>query len=224
MTENNSPRPPLGRPFPPGTSGNRAGRPRGARNRVTLLAEALLEGDAEEIMRKLLESAKSGERASLRLCVERILPRPRERPINIELPPVNSAADWAAAIGAIIDAATAGDITLSDAERLAKLIDLKIVAVEISHHARGVDELLRARGLGIAKLVPQSDGSLSPNGGASTGNDPSTADEGAPKTNGTSPEQDAGPKTSDDPAGHYGAPKGNGASPSDGGRSFERGG
>ena len=45
-----------GRPFVPGQSGNPNGRPRGARNRVTLAVEALIEGQAEELTRKAIDA------------------------------------------------------------------------------------------------------------------------------------------------------------------------
>lgn len=48
---------PRGQSFRRGKSGNPAGRPRGARNRATLAAEALLEGEAEALTRKAIELA-----------------------------------------------------------------------------------------------------------------------------------------------------------------------
>jgi len=45
-----------GRPFEPGKSGNPNGRPKGARNRTTVLAEGLLDGEAEAITRKPIET------------------------------------------------------------------------------------------------------------------------------------------------------------------------
>ena len=63
-----------GRPFESGQSGNPKGRPKGSRNKTTLLAESLLEGDADAIMRKLLEKAKEGDLTALRICLDRLLP------------------------------------------------------------------------------------------------------------------------------------------------------
>jgi len=73
-----------GRPFRQGTSGNPRGRPKGARNRATVTAEALLDGEAEAISRKLIEKALEGDTTALRLCLERILPPRRDRPIQFE--------------------------------------------------------------------------------------------------------------------------------------------
>jgi hypothetical protein len=64
-----------GRPFRPGQSGNPAGRPKGARNRATLLTEALLEGEAEDIGKKLIELAKQGEWRALKACLDRLCRR-----------------------------------------------------------------------------------------------------------------------------------------------------
>jgi hypothetical protein len=45
--------------FEKGQSGNPAGRPPGARNRTTMMAEELLRGEAEELMRLVIERAKA---------------------------------------------------------------------------------------------------------------------------------------------------------------------
>jgi hypothetical protein len=49
----NLPRRVRGRPFEKGQSGNPAGRRRGSRNRATLAAAMLLEGESEALTRKI---------------------------------------------------------------------------------------------------------------------------------------------------------------------------
>jgi hypothetical protein len=51
-----------GRPFGKGNPG----RPKGARHRLTLAAEALLDGEAEALTRKAIELALGGETIALR--------------------------------------------------------------------------------------------------------------------------------------------------------------
>jgi hypothetical protein len=65
-----------GRPFPKGRSGNLSGRPLGARNAATVIAEQLL--DAETLVRKVIDKAKRGDMTALRVCLDRILPYCRE--------------------------------------------------------------------------------------------------------------------------------------------------
>jgi DNA transposition AAA+ family ATPase len=47
--------------FKPGQSGNPEGRPKGARNRATVAAERLLDGEADTLTRKAIELAKKGD-------------------------------------------------------------------------------------------------------------------------------------------------------------------
>jgi hypothetical protein len=67
-------------------SGNPAGRPRGARNRATIAAEALLEGEAEALTRKAIELAMAGDPTALRLCLERLVPPRKGRAVAFDLP------------------------------------------------------------------------------------------------------------------------------------------
>src|SRR5687768_6523834 len=53
------------------------GRPKGCRNRATLAALALLEGEAEALARKAVELALAGDTVALRLVLDRLLPKGR---------------------------------------------------------------------------------------------------------------------------------------------------
>ena len=131
-----------GRPFPKGQSGNPAGRPLGARNAATQLAEALLDGEAEALVRKLVERALDGDAAMLKLAVERIVPR-RARTQPFALPALASAADLAPALQAIARAAAEGAITPLDAAELARMVEIALRAIEVSDFDRRLAALER---------------------------------------------------------------------------------
>ena len=64
--------------FAKGVSGNPRGRAAGTRNRATLAAMELLDGEAEALTRTAIDLALGGDMAALRLCIERIIPVRRE--------------------------------------------------------------------------------------------------------------------------------------------------
>jgi hypothetical protein len=55
-----------GRPFPKGNPG----RPKGARHKATVAAEALLDGQAEALTQKAVDAALEGDTTALRLCLD----------------------------------------------------------------------------------------------------------------------------------------------------------
>jgi hypothetical protein len=116
-------------PFQKGECGNPAGRPRGSRNRATLLMEGLLADDAEAIGRKAIEMAKQGDMAAIRLCMDRLAPPRKGEPVAIDLPPLDKPADSVAAAATIVAAVAAGEVTPSEAAELAKVIDVYVRAI-----------------------------------------------------------------------------------------------
>jgi hypothetical protein len=72
--------------------------------------EALLDGEAEALTRKAIERAKEGDSVALRLCLERILPPRKDRPVSFSLPKIESAADAGKASTAILTAVATGDV------------------------------------------------------------------------------------------------------------------
>jgi hypothetical protein len=124
--------------FQKGESGNPAGRPRGSRNRTTILMQNLLAEHAEAIGRKVIELAENGDIAAIRLCMERLAPARKDEPVAVELPPIETAADSVAAAATIVAAVAAGDLTASEAVDLAKVVDIYVRALE----TKGFDERL----------------------------------------------------------------------------------
>jgi hypothetical protein len=130
-----------GRPWPRGTSGNPDGKPRGARHRATLAAEGLLDGQSEALTRKCVELALGGDMIALRLCMDRILPPRRERPVAFKLPPIDTAAAAATAAATLVNAVAAGALTPGEAADLAKLVKAYTDALEASEVERRLAEL-----------------------------------------------------------------------------------
>src|SRR5215204_7316148 len=77
--------------FQPGQSGNPAGRPPGSRNKTTLAVDALLDGEAEALTRKAIELAKAGDMVALRLCLDRVCPPRKDRPVSFAMPELSTA-------------------------------------------------------------------------------------------------------------------------------------
>ena len=115
-----------GRPFAPGNPG----RPKGARHRVTRAVEDLLEGEAEKLTRKAIDLALGGDTTALRLCLERIAPPRRSRPVTLKLPLVITAEDVARSQTVVINAAADGLIDLNEAVELAGLLESKRRSLE----------------------------------------------------------------------------------------------
>lgn len=120
-----------GRPFQKGQSGNPAGNARGSRHRVTILAEKLLEDDAGAIVRAVVEAAKAGDPTAMRLCIERLVPVRKGRTIEFDLPPIETAAGVATAIGMIARQMASGELTPDEAGAIAAVIETQRRAIEL---------------------------------------------------------------------------------------------
>jgi uncharacterized protein DUF5681 len=127
--------------FQKGQSGNPLGRPPGARNKATIIAEMLLQGEAEELTRLAIERAKAGDMLALRMCLDRAAPPCKHRTIAFELPPLASAADAASALAAIMAAVAAGELTPSEAGELFKLVEGFARMVEVAAFAQRLAKL-----------------------------------------------------------------------------------
>ena len=116
--------------FKPGQSGNPYGRPHGSRNKATLALEALLDGEGEAVTRKAIEKALEGDTAALRLCLERIYPPRKSRPIALALPKIETPDDISKAQGTVIGAMAVGDITPEEANVVAGVLEAKRRSIE----------------------------------------------------------------------------------------------
>ncbi len=109
-------------PFQPGQSGIPNGRPRGSRNRRSLLAEKLYEERAQDLVEKAIELALAGDGTALRVCMDRVLAPMRERPVEFELPAMAKAADAVGAMSTVVQGVADGDLMPREAARLAAVV------------------------------------------------------------------------------------------------------
>ncbi|MCW2286225.1 phage tail sheath gpL-like [Rhodoblastus acidophilus] len=125
-----------GAPFKKGQSGNPKGKPKGARHKVTILAEKLMEDEAEAVIRAVVDKAKEGDMTAARIVVDRIAPVRKGRPIQLKLPKVETADDVAAAMAAIISAMADGAITPEEATAAASVLEARRRAIETQEFER----------------------------------------------------------------------------------------
>ena len=135
-----------GKPFEQGQSGNPGGRPRGARNRSTKALEAIFNGESEALTRKVIELALDGDTVALRMCMDRLMPVRKDRPITFTLPEIETAADLTKATKALLQGVADGEITPSEAAELSKLVDAHTKAIEAVDLATRLSALEHAAG------------------------------------------------------------------------------
>jgi Family of unknown function (DUF5681) len=156
MTMSNSIAPKLpgrarGRPFEKGRSGNPVGRRAGSRDKATLAAATLLAGEAEALTRKAVEMALAGDPTAMRLCIERVLPPCRERTVKFSLPATEgvrtgenrgpSSREVSLAMNAVTSALAQGEITPSEAEKIAGVVESFVRAIETTKKSSGLNLL-----------------------------------------------------------------------------------
>jgi hypothetical protein len=125
---------PRGKPFVPGNSG----RPAGARNKLTVLAEQLMADDAEAIVRKVISMALAGDLGAAKLILDRILPVPKSRPVEIALRAVgehDGEKTIVESYGAVVAAVAAGQVSPAEGLELFALIGQQHAALsELAPH------------------------------------------------------------------------------------------
>ena len=112
--------------FAPGAPG----RPRSSRNKTTLAAEALFDGEAEALSRTAIELALDGDAAALRLCLERVLPAKKGRTVRFELPNEEDQLSSSMVLTELLKAISAGDVSPEEAKPVADILEARRKALE----------------------------------------------------------------------------------------------
>jgi hypothetical protein len=83
----------------------------------------LLEGDLKAVTQKCVEAAKAGDLAAIKLILDKFLPAAKELPVSLKLPKVDGVADIPKALGAVLKAVAAGELTTEQGQSLAAMLE-----------------------------------------------------------------------------------------------------
>jgi hypothetical protein len=131
--------------FKPGYSGNPAGMAKGTRHRATRIAETLIDEAAQSLTELAIEKAFGGDMVAMRLCLERLIPPRKDRPVSFELPTINTVEDASKASGALLAAVAAGELTPGEAGEISKLLDVHVRTIEVTEFEARIRKLEEAR-------------------------------------------------------------------------------
>jgi Family of unknown function (DUF5681) len=131
--------------FQPGQSGNPAGRPRGSRNKRTIIVEKLLDDSAGDLTTAAITRATEGDPAALRACMDRVAPRLRHRPLDFDMPPLVTLADTPVAINAIAQGLAQGELDREEAVALMRAVrDFTLAVAAVARDKRAATPAAQA--------------------------------------------------------------------------------
>jgi len=96
------------------------------------MAEKLFNGESDQLCRMAIQQALKGDPIALRLCLERILPPMKSRPLRFKLPELRTISDAQDALAAIIAGAANGTILCDEAVALSGIVNSFLKSVEIA--------------------------------------------------------------------------------------------
>lgn len=137
-----------GRPWPKGVSGNPAGCRTGSRHQATIMLEQLIAGDAEEVVRAVVEKAKAGDTTAARIILDRLIPARKGRPVPLDLPAVRAAGDLLAAQSVLIRALAEGEVTAEEAAAVSSVLEAGRKMIETEQLATRLQRLEQRMGAG----------------------------------------------------------------------------
>src|SRR5437879_5790933 len=108
--------------FANGEIGDPAGLPFGTRKQTPLMLEKMLEARVSRLIEKAIERAFSGDRTALRLCMDRLMPRGRDRPLEFPLPRIGCGKDALQAAADIVQAVGSAELTPGEGMSLIRVV------------------------------------------------------------------------------------------------------
>ena len=127
-----------------GQSGNPAGKKPGTRHKATMAIEKLLDNEGEELTRKAIELAKDGDLTAIKLCLERICPPRKSRPIKIDLPEVDTGEGVSQAQAIVVQAVGDGELSPEEGQVLSSILEARRKSIETADHEERLSKLEEA--------------------------------------------------------------------------------
>ena len=131
--------------FRKGQSGNPAGKPRGTRNRVTVMSQQLMNDDVDAIVRAVTEAAKGGDMTAAKIVLDRLAPIRKGSLVPFSLPEIRSAAGALEASNAVLSACANGEITPQEAADINNLIAGHVKLIEVVELEKRIEQLEQQR-------------------------------------------------------------------------------
>ena len=124
-----------------GQSGNPAGKKPGTRHKATILAERLLDGQAEELIQQCVQKALDGDSTAMRLCIERLVPPRKDRPVSLDLPQMECVEDTIKEMAVISSGVADGELTPSEGQVLSGMVENYRKAIETTELEERISNL-----------------------------------------------------------------------------------
>lgn len=118
----------------PGHSLKSPGRPRG--KSPSEQVRELIEPHREDIIAKAVQLAKMGDPTSIKLCLERLAPAPRQEAEKVVVPGLKEAETLQDKATAILAAVADGEISAEAGDKLLRMLDTYAKAVVVDEHER----------------------------------------------------------------------------------------
>ena len=83
---------------------------------------------------------------ALRLCLDRIVPPRKDRPVIFQVPPLKTINDAPKAMGAIIGAVASGEISISEGADMSRMVESYVRAIEATDleiRLRAIEERIK---------------------------------------------------------------------------------
>ena len=140
-------RKPRGRPFQPGNPG----RPLGSKNKTTQILEVLVESEAEQVVQTVLQKAKAGNEACLRMLMDRVWPPRKGQPVRLEMAALKTSSDVRNAITSLWNGMAEGRLTPDEAGALLLVAERSMQVMNELEGLKRIEALEKEKELRDAK-------------------------------------------------------------------------